>query len=213
MIHELRTYTTHPGRAGEYAELSGSIGRPIRGDRFGRLIGYFTSDLGSLNQVVHLWEYADLAARAAARAALAQDERWRTEYLPRSTPLLQAQENMILNPADWYPLRPPSGDGHVYELRVYRLHPGKVAEWMGIFRAGLPAREKHAAPVALWSTEIGPLNTVAHLWAYRDPAQRAESRRAALADPAWKDTVAKLGPLMQAMTATLLVPTPFSPLR
>jgi hypothetical protein len=213
MIHELRTYTTQPGRAGEYVELSGSVGRPIRGDRFGRLIGYFASELGSLNQVLHLWEYADLAARATARAGLAQDERWRTEYLPRSTPLLQAQENMILSPADWYPLRPPAGDGNIYELRVYRLHPGKVAQWMGLFRAGLPAREKHSAPVGVWSTEVGPLNTVAHLWAYRDPGHRAECRRAALADPAWKGTVAQLGPLMQAMTATLLAPAPFSPLR
>lgn len=212
MIHELRTYTIHPGRAAEYAELSGSVGRPIRGDRFGKLVGYWTTELGPLSQVVHLWEYADLAARAEARAGLAKDERWRTEYIPRATPLLQGQENMILGPVDWYPLRPTSGMG-IYELRVYRLWPGRMAEWMGHFRAGMPVREKYAAPVGVWSTEIGPLNTVVHLWAYRDPNHRAETRRAAAADPVWKDTASKLGPLMQTMASTLLVPTSFSPLR
>ena len=212
MIHELRTYTIHPGKLGEYAELSGSVGRPIRGDRFGRLVGYWTSELGPLNQVVHIWEYADLAARAAARAGLAKDERWTREYIPRSQPFLVSQENVILAPVDWYPLRPASGMG-VYELRSYRLHPGKLAAWMTAFREGLPARERYSAPVAVWSVEIGPLNTVVHLWGYRDAGHRAEVRAAAAADPAWQATVATLGPLMQQMDAKLLVPTAYSPLR
>lgn len=212
MIHELRTYTVKSGRAGEYAEQSGALGRPIRGDRYGRLVGYWTSDIGPLNQVVHLWEYADLAARAAARAGLARNERWVTEYLPVSAPLLETQENMILVPADWYPLRPATGMG-VYELRVYRAHPGKVPEWMGHFRAILPLREKYSAPVGVWATEIGPLNTVVHLWGYRDLGQRAEIRRAVLADPAWQTFLGRAAPLLQVMDTKILVPTPFSPLR
>ena len=82
---------------------AGSIGRPIRGDRYGKLLGYWSTELGPLNQVVHLWEYPDLAARAAARAGLARDERWTKEYLPVSGPLLESQENMILTPFDWAP--------------------------------------------------------------------------------------------------------------
>ncbi len=211
MIHELRTYTIQPGKLAEYVELAGSVGRPIRGDRFGKLVGYWTTEHGMLNQVLHLWEYADLAARAAARAGLAKDERWTKEYVPRSQALLVAQENMILAPADWYPLRPASGMG-LYELRAYRLYPGKLAAWMALFQAGLPARAKYSAPVGVWSVEIGPLNSVAHLWGYRDANHRAEARKAAAADPVWKDTVAKLGPLMQVMESKLLVPTGFSPL-
>ena len=211
MIHELRTYTVTPGKLAEYVALSGSIGRPIRSDRFGKLVGYWSTELGPLNQVVHLWEFADLAARTAARAGLAKDERWVKEYLSVSTPLLRAQENMILAPAEWYPLRPTSGMG-VYELRVYRLHPGKVAEWMGHYRAGLAARETYSSPVGVWSTEIGPLNTVVHLWAYRDVAHRAEVRKAASGDGVWARTVAALAELTQYQETTLLVPTPFSPL-
>jgi hypothetical protein len=212
MIHELRTYTIQPGRLPEYVEKVGSLGMPIRGDRFGRLVGYWTTELGPLNQVLHIWEFADLAARTQARAGLARDERWVKEYLPVSTPFLQAQETMILVPADWYPLRPAAGMG-VYELRVYRLQPGTLPEWMTQFKAGLPFREKYSAPVGVWSVEIGSLNTVAHLWGYRDPNHRAEVRKAAGADPGWRDTVGRLGPLMQAMESKLLVPAGFSPLR
>ena len=212
MIHELRTYTIHPGKLATYVELSGSVGRPIRGDRFGKLVGYWSTEFGPLNQVVHVWEYADFAARTQARAGLARDERWTTEYIPKSQPLMQSQENMILAPVDWYPLRPTSGMG-VYELRVYRLYPGKVPEWLRHFREGLTVREKYSAPVAVWSSEIGPLNTVAHLWGYRDANHRAEARKASAADPGWKATLGKLGPLMQAMESKLMIPTDFSPLK
>jgi hypothetical protein len=212
MIHELRTYTIHPGKLAEYVEKAGSIGRPIRGDRFGTLRGYWSTELGALNQVVHLWEHADFAARAAARAGLAKEARWVTEYLPATQPLLQSQENMILTPADWYPLRSTAGMG-VYELRIYRAYPGKVTEWLGHFRTGMAVREKYSAPVGVWSTEIGPLNTVVHLWAYRDTNHRAEVRKAALADPGWQAFVAKGSPLLQVMESKLLTPTPFSPLR
>jgi hypothetical protein len=212
VIHELRTYAIKPGRLAEYIEHSGTVGRPIRGDRYGKLVGYWSTELGALNQVVHLWEYPDLAARASARAGLASDERWVKEYLPLSTPLLEWQENMILTPFDWAPLRATSGMG-VYELRVYRLQPGTVAAYGEAMRAALPIRERYSAPVGYWLVEIGPLNTVVHLWPYRDLGHRAEVRRALAADQAWQTALGRLMPLLRSQEAKLLVPTSFSPLR
>jgi hypothetical protein len=212
MIHELRRYQIKPGKLADYIEKAGTLSRPIRGDRFGRLLGYWTTELGPLSQVVHLWEYADLAARTAARAGLAKDERWVKEYLPASSPLLDGQENMILNPFDWAPFRPTTGMG-LHELRAYRLHPGKVAVYGEVMREALPIREKHSAPVGYWFVEIGPLNTVVHLWGYRDLAHRAEVRRALAADQAWQTTAGRLMSLLQSQEATILVPTSFSPCR
>jgi hypothetical protein len=215
MIHELRTYGVQPGKAADYVELSGSVGRPIRGDRFGKLVGYWSTELGPLNQVVHLWEYRDIAARAEARAGLARDERWRTEFLPKGQPLLLWQENMLLTPLEWYPLKPASafaGSG-VYELRLYRFHPGKIAEWARLAQEGLPLREKYSSPVGFWQVEVGPLNSVVHLWPYRDAQHRAEIRKAVAADPGWQAIITRLYPLIQAQEAKLLVPAPFSPLR
>ena len=77
----------------------------------------------------------------------------------------------------------------------------------------MPVREQYSTPVGVWSTEIGPLNMVVSLWAYRDATHRAEVRAAALGDPAWQAFVQKATSLLQAMEAKLLVPAPFSPLR
>jgi len=212
MIHELRRYQIKPGKLADYVEKSGSIGRTVRGDRFGKLLGYWSTELGPLNQVVHLWEFADLAARTAARAGLAKDERWVKEYLPVSTPLLESQENMILSPFDWAPYRPTTGMG-IHELRVYRLHPGKAAAYSETMREVLPIREKHSAPVGYWLVEIGALNTIVHLWGYRDLAHRAEVRGALRDDAAWQAAAGRLMPFLQGQEATILVATEYSPCR
>jgi hypothetical protein len=212
MIHELRRYTIKPGKAAEYVEKAGSIGRAVRGDRFGKLLGYWSTELGPLNQVVHLWEFPDLAARAAARAGLAKDEGWTKQYLPVTQALLETQENMILAPFDWAPYRPTSGMG-IHELRVYRLQPGKTGAYGEAMREALPLREKHSVPVGYWMVEIGPLNTVVHLWGYKDLAHRAEVRRALAADATWQTAVGRLIPLLQAQESTILVPASHSPCR
>ena len=68
MIYEFRTYTTPIGMAPELARLSAEIGRDIRKDDYGKLEGYWLTEIGPLNQVMHLWSYADLNTRQALRA-------------------------------------------------------------------------------------------------------------------------------------------------
>lgn len=129
MIHELRTYTLVPGKQAEYLKAAAEVGRKIRGDTYGKLEGFWSTEFGTLNQVVHLWGYADLNERERLRAELARNDEWTKSYLPQSRPLVLAQENKILSPQ--VPLKPPAGDGHLYELRWYRTQPGKAGEWLG----------------------------------------------------------------------------------
>ena len=42
----------------------------------GRLIGFFVSEIGPLNQVVHLWGFDSLAERERRRAEMEQDPGW-----------------------------------------------------------------------------------------------------------------------------------------
>ena len=211
MIHELRTYTIQPSKFKDFVAHTAKVGIKLR-TKHSKLCGYWTTEIGELNQVVHLWEYENFDHRTRVRAALAKDKAWNTQYLTRSRPMLQHQESMVLAPADFWPFTPPKGAG-IYELRNYRLHPGKVAEWLEHFKAGLPARLKYNKPVAVWSSELGELNRVVHLWQYESLWHRAKVRQAAMADPAWKETVGRLGPLMQVMESRILIPAEFSPLR
>jgi hypothetical protein len=213
MIYELRTYTLIPGTQAEYLGLSRDIGRKIRGDKYGKLEGAWTTEFGTLNQYVHLWSFADLNERERLRKALAQDEGWTKEYIPKIRPMLLAQENKILYAVDGIALTPPIGNRHVYELRTYRTHVGKVPEWVGHFKAALPVREKYSKIVGMWTTDVAQLNKIVHLWAYSDLTHRAEVRAKTVQDPEWQAFLKMGYPLLAEMHSTILAPAETSPLR
>ena len=211
MIYELRTYTLAPGKQGEYLKLNAEVGRKIRGDTYGKFEGGWTTEFGMLNQYVHLWSYPSLDERERLRGALAQNEGWTKEYLPKIRPLILAQENKILSAVT--PFKPPADGGHVYELRWYRAQVGKLAEWLALAKGVLPSREKYSRNVCYWQTEAGQLNEAVHLWVYKDLNERAAARAKALADPEWQAFLGKALPLLVSMQAVVLIPTPASPLK
>ena len=211
MIHELRTYTLKPSKVSDFLKLTRKVGYEIR-TKHSKCLGYWTSEIGELNQVVHLWEYDDFAHRTEARTALANDKEWRKEYLPGARKCHLRQESTVLIPSDVWPFTPGSGHG-IYELRYYRLYPGKVGEWLAQFGSGLHARAKYSKPVGVWSSELGGLNMVYHMWSYADLQARADARKQAMADPTWSETVKGLAPLMLEMNAKILIPTDFSPMK
>jgi hypothetical protein len=212
MIYELRTYTFKPGAIGEMVKAASTVSLDIRGDEYGKLEGYWSTEIGPLNQVMHLWSYRDLNERARLRAELAKNPRWQSEYLPLIHPLLMRQDIRLLNA-----IRPPvapASAGNIYELRNYRAKTGgAVRQWLDAFTAALPAREKYSKIVGLWHTEAGQPNEVCHIWAYPDLNARAEARATALKDPVWKEFLGKGTPLLEEMHSTIMLPAPHSPLK
>ena len=211
MIYELRTYTLVPGKQGEYLRLSAEVGRKTRGDKYGKLHGFWSTELGTLNQVVHLWEFADLVERDRLRAELAKNEEWTKGYVPQIRGLLLAQENKILSAA--VPLTPPADTGNVYELRWYRAHVGRSGEWMSLFKDILPARAQFMRRVGLWTTEIAQLNEVVHMWVFKDLNDRAASRARLGQNADWQAFLAKSTALLAHMQSTVLLPAPHSPMK
>ena len=102
MIVEQRTYTCHPGKAGAYIKAYEAEGLAIQRPILGNLVGYFTTDIGVLNQVIHLWAYQDLQDRTVRRTRLLADPGWQT-YMVKVQPLVLEQENKILIPAPFSP--------------------------------------------------------------------------------------------------------------
>jgi hypothetical protein len=102
MIVEERIYVAQPGKMMDYIRMYQEEGLAIQRPILGNLVGYFTSEIGTLNQIVHLWAYEDLADRAARRATLLGDARWKA-YSAKVTPLLLSQENRILVPTPFSP--------------------------------------------------------------------------------------------------------------
>ena len=81
MLYELRTYTCKQGTVADVAKAASTISVDIRKDDYGKLEGYWVTEIGPLNQVVHMWSYKDLNQRAEMRAALSKNPRWGAEYL------------------------------------------------------------------------------------------------------------------------------------
>ena len=213
MIYELRTYTFKPGTLPAYLKLNTEVGRVVRGDRYGRLVGGWTTEFGTINQYVHLWEYESVSERERLRGELANNPDWSPGYTSQIRPFMVSQENIILHVDPDVGVRPVEGRGHVYELRTYRGHPGEIAAWMKAFKNVLPTREKYSKPVGLWQSDVGFLNSAVHLWAYDDLNHRAAVRAAALADPVWAEYVAKSSGYLAQQQSVILNPTPASPLQ
>ncbi|WP_043530330.1 NIPSNAP family protein [Litchfieldella xinjiangensis] len=105
MIVDLRTYTMFPGRLNAFLELYEKEGLPIQQRYLGNLLGYFVTETGTLNQVVHLWGYESAADREQRRSAMEQDPEW-IAYRRKSGEAgnVQHQENKLLRSAPFSPL-------------------------------------------------------------------------------------------------------------
>ena len=106
MIVDLRIYTTRPNKTAEFVALYEAEAWPLQQKHLGRCLGWFVTAEGPLNQVVHLWAYESHADREARRAAMAADPAWGA-YLRRAGELglLVAQENRLLRPTDFSPIK------------------------------------------------------------------------------------------------------------
>jgi hypothetical protein len=212
MIYELRTYTLRPGTLGAMIKASSTVSRDIRGDNYGKLEGYWSTEIGPLNQVMHMWSYSSFDERARLRAELAKNPRWSSEYTPLIHPLLVRQDIRLLNAVR--PPVAPETTGNIYEFRNYRAKTGgAIKKWLDAFTGGLPAREKYSKIVGLWHTEAGQPNEACHLWAYPSLNARAEARANAVKDPAWQEFLKVSSQLLEEMHSTILLPAPHSPLK
>lgn len=103
MFVEERIYTVRATKAKEFLNLLENGGFAIQTEHLGKPFGYFTTEFGPLNQIVHLWRYRDMEDRTKRRAALQADPRW-AEYLPKLRELIVSQENKLLVPAPFAPV-------------------------------------------------------------------------------------------------------------
>jgi hypothetical protein len=103
VIVEMREYTMHPGKVSEYLRLYEAEGLSVQRSILGTMLGYFQTEIGPLNQVVHLWAYESFDEREQRRARLAEHPAWQA-YLKKMRPLLAHQETRIMRPAPFMKL-------------------------------------------------------------------------------------------------------------
>ena len=101
-LYELRTYTLYVGKMGEAQKLYQEIGWPALQKRGDKLVGYFTGDIGAMNQIIHIWRFDDDADRRAHWDAVFADADF-MKFAAAFRPLVLSQENKLMMNASWGP--------------------------------------------------------------------------------------------------------------
>jgi hypothetical protein len=104
VIVEQRDYHVFTGKLNELVTLYETEGIELQQSYLGNLLGVFTTDIGALSTYTSFWGYDSFAEREERRARLQADERWKA-FLNRIQPLVHTQQNRILIPTSFSPIR------------------------------------------------------------------------------------------------------------
>ncbi|KAK3952670.1 hypothetical protein QBC32DRAFT_259528 [Pseudoneurospora amorphoporcata] len=100
-IFELRSYTLHPGNLLEW-ETHWRRGLKARREVMEGVGAWFVQ-IGDLNTVHHLWQFADLEERRRQREESWAIKGW-AETVHKTVPLIQSMKSRILVPMSWSPV-------------------------------------------------------------------------------------------------------------
>lgn len=59
-----------------------------------------------------------------------------------------------------------ASDKKIYELRTYAAQPSRFVEFLKLTEQRIHLRTSHSKLVGYWTTELGGINEVVHLWEY-----------------------------------------------
>jgi len=205
MIIEMRSYTLKPTTVPAFEERYAAA-LPGRLE-LSPLAAFWHSEVGTLNQVIHVWPYADLNERARIRAeAIA-----RGVWPPKTQEFVVDMRSEIFLPAPFSPPLTPRALGGIYEIRSYTIAPGAIPGMIERWSAKIEERVKLSPLVGAWYSELGELNKWVHIWAYKDALERQRIRAEAVARGVWPPGGGAAGIVLRQENM-LVVPAAFSPL-
>lgn len=207
MIYEVRTYRLKPRTVPEFLKVFAEAYENGR-KQLSPLAAFFYSEIGPLNEVMHIWPYEDLAEREAVRAEAVRSGVWP----PRVSDMIHQMNSEIFTPFPFFEAFPSGEHGPLFEYRYYTVNngtmPGIIKGWE---EAIGPRRELSPCAMAM-HTDLGELNKYVHIWPYRSFEHRQQVRDEAVAKGIWPPKGSPKGALV-TQNNKLLLAAPFSPLR
>ncbi|XP_045191523.2 protein NipSnap homolog 3A-like [Mercenaria mercenaria] len=194
-VYELRTYSINPKDIKPFMELSKEW-MHIR-MKHSKLIGYWLSEIGGINDVVHIWEYDSLSHRAKVRQALAGDPEWVGNYFSKILPWMHRQENSLLKCLPGTAILDPPSNG-VYESQAFVSTKGRDETTTAIRNIHRPS----AMLLGSWYSILGYESIGFMLWHHPDVDNLVHSSETAAKDSG-----------VTVVHSRLLLPTPWSPMK
>lgn len=221
-VHEMLVHNVKPDAWSDYTALVAENFTRIHTDKSFKtaLFGSWYTEIGPLDQAVHIWQYNNYPGYHETKDLLAQDEQY-ARFMHHLRPMLVSHKNQMVQEFDFWESTSPSvhntqaeqyQGGGVYELRTYHLKPGRLMEWKNEWKKGLEARRKFIEPVGAWFSQIGELNVVHHMWFYPNLQVRKEMREKCWEVDGWAATTFNTVRLIDTMNSRVVRPFKFSPL-
>ncbi len=173
MIYEIRTYQIAVGSLPEVEKRFGEAYEHRQ--KYSAITALLHTEIGPLNEIVHIWKYRDLAERAHIRAEASKDPHWPAQLRE----FIRTMKSEIVVPFPFVPEVAPGRIGPFFELRYYTLKQGMLADQQKAWEAAIPARMKLSPVVLAGGVEFGQANGFVHIWAYKSLEQRMQIREEA----------------------------------
>ena len=212
MIYDVRTYDIKPKSLGEVEKRFGEAYEFRK--TLSPLAAFWHTEIGPLNQIIHVWPYKDIAERDRIRAEAVASGNWP----PKIGEFIVNMRSEIFVPFKFSPEIKPGKMGPYFEMRTYTVAPGELGKIQKVWEKALPERLKISPLVGIWYSELGGLNRFTHIWAYPSLNARNETREKASATGAWPPSAyAKRENLPDALLVAqenkIVMPSAFSPLQ
>ncbi|MFH1087506.1 MAG: NIPSNAP family protein [Chloroflexota bacterium] len=205
MIYEIRTYGITVGSLAEVEKRFGEAYEHRK--KYSELAAFWHTEIGPLNEIIHVWPYRDLAERTRVRSEAVKDPNWP----PKIAEFIRTQHSEILVPLPFSPLLTPGKLGPIFEMRIYNMRAGALAGMTKAWEAKLPARLRLSPLAVAGHVDLGEANRFIHIWAYTSMQHRAEIRARAVELGVWPPGGGAERLLTQANK--IIVPSAFSPLQ
>jgi len=214
MIYEFRTYDLKPHSLPE-VEKRFAEGYETR-KKFSQLAAFWHTEIGPLNQIIHVWGYKDLGERARIRDTAVKEGAGK--WPPKTTEFLVRQRSEIFVPFDFSPEMKPGKQGPFFEMRVYTYAAGQLPNLTKAWTLAIPNRLKHGPATAILYSELGGLNQFMHIWPYKTLDERWALRNRLREEGSWPPSVvAKKAGLPEyhlvQQENKIVMPSAFSPLQ
>ena len=212
MIYEVRTYDLKPRSVPEVEKRFGEAYEKRK--KYSELAVFWHTEIGPLNQIIHVWPYQDLAERDRIRAAAVKDGVWP----PKIGEFILSMRSDIFIPFAISPEIKPAKVGPYFEMRTYTYASGELPVITKAWENAIEGRLKFGPVTAIWYSDLGGLNKFVHIWPYKSLDERVDIRNKSRATGAWPpaelaEKQGGRGYLLLAQENKILMPASFSPLQ
>ena len=208
MIYEFRTYTLQPRTQPEFLKRwTDALPKRLE---YSRLAAFWMTEIGPLNQVIHVWEYKDVQERGRIREEVVKAGIWP----PKTSDMITDMKSEIMIPQPFSPLLTPSNHGPYFEMRTYTVQEGSSIELLHArFREHTSSLfKKHGMQIVGYWQPVSKPNVLVYMLAYKDNAARDASWAAFNTDPEWVKVRTEMNVRVQ-VESVFMGATDYSPIK